>query len=254
MTMAAIELQSLCFSYPDNRRALHDVSLRIEAGESVGLIGPNGAGKSTLLMHLNGILPEAPSGQPSVFIQGVPITKSSLRQVRREVGLLFQDPDDQIFCPTVYEDVAFGPRQFGLLEKDVNDLVREALIKVGLRGSDARSPHHLSAGEKQRVCLAGILVCRPKILALDEPTRGLDPRGKRQLLSLLRSIPATKIIATHDLELVVGLCRRAIVLDEGQIVADGPAMTILSNEELMLAHGLEKPHILKHAHPHGNIP
>ena len=250
MTTAAVELKNLCFAYPDNRLALQDVSLRVEAGESVGLIGPNGAGKSTLLLHLNGILPETPSEQPSVFIHGVPITKSSLRQVRREVGLLFQDPDDQIFCPTVYEDVAFGPRQFGLPEKDVKDLVKEALLTVGLRGFDMRSPHHLSSGEKQRVCLAGILVSRPKILALDEPTRGLDPRGKRHLLSLLQSISATKIIATHDLELVVELCQRAIVLDEGKVVADGPVLTTLSDEELMLAHGLEKPHILRHSHPH----
>lgn len=248
--MFAVELKNLSFEYPDGRQALRDVSLGIEAGKSVGLIGPNGAGKSTLLMHLNGILPETHSGRSSVFIQGAAIAKSNLQQVRRDVGLLFQDPDDQIFCPTVYEDVAFGPRQLGLSENEVKDLVREGLAKVGLEGFEKRLPHHLSSGEKQRVCLAGILVCQPKILALDEPTRGLDPRGKRQLLSLLQSIPATKIIATHDLELVFKLCQRAVVLDEGRVVADGPAMALLSDEELMLAHGLEKPHILKHAHPH----
>lgn len=248
--MDAVELRSLSFAYQDGRVALRDVSLKIEEAESVGLIGPNGAGKSTLLLHLNGILPEAHAGEPSVFIHGVAVAKPSLLRIRRDVGLLFQDPDDQIFCPTVYEDVAFGPRQFGLPEKEVDDLVREALAKVGLQGFEKRSPHHLSSGEKQRVCLAGILVCRPKILALDEPTRGLDPRGKRQLVSLLQSIPATKIIATHDLELVVGLCRRAVVLDEGRVVGEGPTVTLLSDEEFMLAHGLEKPHILKHAHPH----
>jgi cobalt/nickel transport system ATP-binding protein len=250
VTMVAVELRNLSFAYRDGRVALRDVSLKIEASESVGLIGPNGAGKSTLLLHLNGILPETHSGKPSVFIHGVAVAKSSLLEIRRQVGLLFQDPDDQIFCPTVYEDVAFGPRQFGLPEKEVESLVREALVKVGLQGSEDRAPHHLSSGEKQRVCLAGILVCRPKILALDEPTRGLDPRGKRQLLELLQSIPATKIIATHDLELVVGLCRRAVVLDEGRVVGAGPVVSLLSDEAFMLAHGLEKPHILKHAHPH----
>ena len=248
--MAAVELRNLSFAYPDDRVALRDISLKIADAESVGLIGPNGAGKSTLLLHLNGILPEAPPGRPAVFINGVPVAKSSLMRVRRDVGLLFQDPDDQIFSPTVFEDVAFGPRQFGLPEKEVNGLVREALVKVGLQGFEQRSPHHLSSGEKQRVCLAGILVCRPRILALDEPTRGLDPRGRRQLVSLLQAIEVTKIIATHDLELVVRLCRRAVVLDEGRVVGDGPAEALLSNEGFMEAHGLEKPHILKHAHPH----
>jgi len=248
--VVAVELKDLSFAYPDGRVALRDVILKINEAETVGLIGPNGAGKSTLLLHLNGILPEVHAGQPAVFINGVPVAKSNLLGVRRDVGLLFQDPDDQIFSPTVYEDVAFGPRQFGLPEKEVNDLVREALIKVGLQGFEQRSPHHLSSGEKQRVCLAGILVCQPRILALDEPTRGLDPRGKRQLVSLLQSIRATKIIATHDLELVVRLCQRAVVLDEGKVVGDGPAEALLADEEFMEAHGLEKPHILKHAHPH----
>jgi cobalt/nickel transport system ATP-binding protein len=250
MTMTAVELKNLSFGYRDRPQALQDVSLRIEDGENVGLIGPNGAGKSTLLLHLNGILPEAPPREPSVFILGSPLSRSSLPQVRRDVGLLFQDPEDQLFCATVYEDVAFGPRQFGLPEGEVKGLVEQALGTVGLSGFEKRSPHHLSSGEKQRVCLAGILVCRPKILALDEPSRGLDPRGKRQLKTILRSIPATKIIATHDLELVVELCPRAIVLDEGRVVADGSAATILSDESLMLAHGLEKPHILRHVHPH----
>ncbi len=248
--MVAVELRNVSFAYPDGRAALRGVSLKIEEAESVGLIGPNGAGKSTLLLHLNGILPEALTGEPGVFIHGLPVAKSSLLEIRRQVGLLFQDPDDQIFCPTVYEDVSFGPRQFGLPEKEVGGLVREALAKVGLQGFEARSPHHLSSGEKQRVCLAGILVSQPKVLALDEPTRGLDPRGKRQLITLLRSIPATKIIATHDLELVVELCGRAVVLDEGRLVGEGPTAALLSDEEFMLAHGLEKPHILKHAHPH----
>lgn len=250
MTGLAVDVKDLRFQYHDRHEALRGVTFQVREGESVGLIGPNGAGKSTLLMHLNGILPETPDEDSCVAIFGAPITGANVLQVRRDVGLLFQEPEDQLFCPTVYEDVAFGPLQFGIPEGEAASLVHEALKKVGLQGYGKRSPHHLSSGEKQRVCLAGILACRPKILALDEPTRGLDPRGKRQLKTLLGSIPATKIIATHDLELVAELCTRAIVMDEGRIVADGPSIPLLSDEELMLSHGLEKPHGLKHIHPH----
>jgi cobalt/nickel transport system ATP-binding protein len=250
MTATAVDVRDLTFGYADNHVALRGVSFRIQEGESVGLIGPNGAGKSTLLMHLNGILPETHDHRSSISIFGLPVDESNVLTIRRDVGLLFQDPDNQLFCPTVYEDVAFGPSQFGETKKEVDALVAEALNKVGLRGYDHRSPHHLSGGEKQRVCLAGVLACRPKVFALDEPTRDLDPRGKRLLKDILRSITSTKIIATHDLELVVELCGRTIVLDEGSIVADGPTLKLLSDEEFMVAHGLEKPHILKHAHPH----
>jgi energy-coupling factor transporter ATP-binding protein EcfA2 len=166
------------------------------------------------------------------------------------VGLLFQDPDDQLFCPTVFEDVAFGPRQFGLGEGEVRRVVEQTLAMVGLAGFDTRAPHRLSGGEKRRVCLAGVLACEPRILVLDEPTSNLDPRGRRELKKLLATIPATKIIATHDLELVVELCSRAVVLDGGKVVAEGPPVDLLSDEPLMLAHGLERPHILKHLHPH----
>ena len=250
MTLPAVEVKNLGFRYEDGHVALHDVSLTIGEGESVGLIGPNGAGKSTFLLHLNGILPEDAKGEAAVWIHGVPVIKPNLARIRRDVGLLFEDAEDQLFCPTVFEDVAFGPRQFGIEDGDVEDIVRQALAKVGLQGFQRRSPHHLSSGEKQRVCLAGLLACRPKVLALDEPTRGLDPRGKRVFKTLLRTIDATKIIATHDLELVAELCTRAVVMDEGMIVADGPALSILADEDLMLKHGLEKPHILKHSHPH----
>ncbi len=236
-------------------------------GECVGLIGPNGAGKSTLLLHLNGILPDtlpsksdpgAPGRNPkseippapAVVIDGTPIDRANLAVVRRRVGLLFQDADDQIFCPTVFEDVAFGPRQFGLPRDQVEQIVREALMTVGLAGFEKRAPHRLSGGEKRRVCLAGVLACRPSVLVLDEPSSGLDPRGRRELKALLQTIPATKIIATHDLELVVELCARTILLDHGAVVAEGPTATLLGNEELMLAHGLERPHILLHQHPH----
>jgi energy-coupling factor transporter ATP-binding protein EcfA2 len=162
------------------------------------------------------------------------------------VGLLFQDPDDQLFCATVEEDVAFGPQQLGLPAT----VVTEALAQVGLTGFEKRSPHHLSHGEKRRACLAGILACQPRVLVLDEPTSDLDPRGRRELKALLQRIPVTKVIATHDLELVAELCSRVLVLDRGVIVAYGNALNLLGNESLMLTHGLERPHILRHLHPH----
>jgi cobalt transport protein ATP-binding subunit len=248
--MNAITVDRLTYRYPDGRAALADVSFRIEEGECVGLVGPNGAGKTTLLLHLNGILPEKPVAASAVSVFGLKAEREQLHEVRRMVGLLFQDPDDQLFCSTVGEDVAFGPAQFGLSEADVDARVREALASVGLSGYETRAPHHLSGGERRRVCLAGVLACHPRVLALDEPTSDLDPRGKRQLKKLLRSIDAAKLIATHDLELVVELCPRVLLLDEGRVIADGPTESILGNEELMLAHGLEKPHILRHRHPH----
>lgn len=238
----AIEVRNLSYRYPDGREALRDVSFTVAEGECVGLIGPNGAGKSTLLQHLNGILPEHADKATAVRIFG----EVDVMFRRRAVGFLFQDPDDQLFCPTVWEDVAFGPQQLGLSD----DVVRAALARVGLTGFETRSPHHLSHGEKRRVCLAGVLACQPRILALDEPTSDLDPRGRRELKGYLRDIPVTKLIATHDLELVVELCPRVILLDAGQVVRDGPTIAILNDEPLMLAHGLERPHILQHRHPH----
>lgn len=252
--MNALTIRHLSYRYPDGTLALEDVSLAIEESECVGLIGPNGSGKSTLLLHVNGILPEKLQEEDRIAVFGVALRPGSLPEIRRSVGLLFQDPDDQLFCPTVYDDVAFGPQQFGESEPEVRAAVKEALERVGLTGFDARSPHHLSGGEKQRVCLAGILACRPRLLALDEPTSDLDPRGRREFADLLRRLPATKIIATHDLELVVRLCSRAVVMDGGRVVADGPTAELLSDEALMLKHGLEKPHILLHRHPHDTYP
>jgi len=246
----AIEISNLKYRYHDGTEALRDVSLRVEPGECVGLIGPNGSGKSTLLLHLNGILPEKISADGAVKIFGGSITAKNLETIRRQVGLVFQDPDDQLFCPTVQEDVAFGPQQLGLSETDVAARVHRALEQVGLHGFDHRATHHLSYGEKRRACLAGVLACEPKILVLDEPTSDLDPRGRREFKALLREIPATKLIATHDLEMVVELCSRAIVLDRGAVIADGPVAELLGDEALMLAHGLERPHILWHRHPH----
>jgi energy-coupling factor transporter ATP-binding protein EcfA2 len=246
----ALELRGLRYRYPDGRVALDGIDLRIAPGECVGLVGPNGAGKSTLLLHLNGVLPERLAGEPGVFVHGMPLAPDTLPQIRREVGLLFQDPDDQLFCPTVADDVAFGPQQFGLPPTEVRAAVAAALAQVGLTGFEARSPHFLSQGEKSRVCLAGVLACVPRVLALDEPTSRLAPRGRREFQALLRGIPATKLIATHDLELVVALCPRVVVLDGGRVVADGPTVEVLDDEERMLAHGLERPHVLRHRHPH----
>ncbi len=246
----AIEVANLRFEYPDGKEALRGISFEVEEGECVGVVGPNGSGKSTLLLHLNGILPEILEGTTSVKIHGRPVTLENVDVIRREVGLLFQDPDDQLFCPTVFEDVAFGPKQFGFSDDVIHTTVARSLSQAGLEGFENRSPHHLSIGEKRRVCLAGVLACEPKVLALDEPTSNLDPRGKRSLHDILKTLPVTKVIATHDLEMVVELCARTIVLDNGLIVAEGPTAELLGNEELMLRHGLEKPHILRHHHPH----
>jgi cobalt transport protein ATP-binding subunit len=247
----AIKVQALCFRYPDGTAALTDVSFTVGTGECVGLLGPNGSGKSTLLRHLNGILPERlPASENAVHIEGAAVTKDNVATVRRRTGLLFQDPDDQLFCSTVREDVAFGPQQLGLTPAETDRRVQEALAQVGLTHLAHRPPHHLSAGEKRRACLAGVLASTPGILVLDEPTSGLDPRGRRELILLLRAIAATKLIATHDLELVVELCPRSLILDGGKVIADGPTAILLNDEKLMLAHGLERPHILQHVHPH----
>ena len=245
-----IAVRGLDYRYPDGHDALLDVSFTLAPGERVALIGPNGAGKSTLLLHLNGLLPDRPPSIPAVTVDGLSVAEANLREIRRRVGLLFQDPDDQLFCPTVWEDVAFGPRQLGLREPELSRLVTESLAQVGLAGFEERLPHHLSRGEKRRACLAGLLACDARVLVLDEPTSDLDPRGRRELMALLSRLPVTQLIATHDLEFVVEICARTIVLDGGRIVADGPTRRLLDDEPLMLAHGLERPHILRHSHPH----
>ncbi len=243
----ALDVRNLSFRYDDGRLALNDLSFTIEAGACVGLLGPNGAGKSTLLLHLNGLLPEKLSQSPAVFVAGVPLTSENIPAIRQNVGFMFQQSEDQLFCPTVWEDVAFGPRQLGLSGPALGRRVRENLARVKLEGFEHRRPHQLSQGEKRRVCLAGVLACEPGVLVLDEPTSDLDPRGRREFKALLASITATKIIATHDLELVVELCPRSLLLDNGRLIADGPTVDLLSDESLMLAHGLEKPHILRRA-------
>jgi cobalt/nickel transport system ATP-binding protein len=245
-----IVIDQLSFAYPDGRVALRNVSMHLQRGETAGLIGPNGAGKSTLLLHLNGLL-GLPRQAGQISIGGLPIDQARLPEIRRRVGLVFQDPDDQLFSATVEEDVAFGPRQLGLPQSEIDARVGQALASVQLGGFESRVPHHLSLGEKKRVCLAGVLACQPEVLVFDEPTANFDPRGRREFIQLCHSLPATKLIASHDLEMILSLCDRVFVLDGGQLVASGETRQILGNEPLMLSHGLEKPHSLLHHHPHG---
>jgi cobalt/nickel transport system ATP-binding protein len=217
----------------------------VAPGECAALIGPNGAGKSTTLLHLAGLLPEPGTGHGSgdVVLFGECLDARSRATAHRRVGLLFQDSDDQLFCATVGEDVAFGPRQLGLRGADLEKRVGDALSQVGLAGFEQRMPHRLSGGEKKRVALAGLLAYGPEILVFDEPTSGLDPRGRRQLISLLTGLKATILIATHDLALVAEICARTIVLDAGRVVAEGNTADILGDDELMFAHGLERPRL-----------
>jgi len=249
---AAVEVRGLSYHYPGRKQAvLEDISFSVVVGECIGVLGPNGAGKSTLLMHLNGLLPESPPREPNIWIAGQPLTAQTLDSIRQRVGLLFQDPDDQLISATVFEDVAFGPRQLGVDGALLRELVEGSLAMVGLPQFGDRESHRLSHGEKRRVCLAGVLACKPAVLVLDEPTSDMDPRGRREFKALLQSLPGAKLIATHDLELVVDLCSRVLLLDNGRLIAEGPTLSLLANEDLMLAHGLEKPHSLLHHHPHG---
>ena len=229
-----IRVDNLSFCYPDGQQALTNISLTIYHRESVALIGPNGAGKSTLLLHLNGILRS--DGVVKVFSK--PVDDKNLRWVRSKVGLVFQNPDDQLFSPTVFDDVAFGPINMGYSEAEVQQCVTRALDWVGMTGYEQRSPHHLSVGEKKRIAIATVLSMNPEILVIDEPTSNLDPGSKWSLIELLRGFSVTKIIATHDLELVKALCQRVIVFDDGHIVADDATDHILANKSLLVAHRL----------------
>lgn len=274
--MPLVEIQNVSYAYPGGPLALDHVNLTIDDGECVGLVGPNGAGKSTLLWHLNGLLPERFIGRhqgrgaaangharhlqngnvsgagegrggnvPSVRVAGWEVNESNLPRVRRAVGLVFQDPDDQLFSPTVGDDVSFGPRNLSLARDEVARRVADALAAVGLEGFDDRHPHRLSLGERKRVSLAGVLACGPRLLALDEPTANLDPRARRQVISILARMECACLIATHDLELILELCSRVALLDGGRIHADGPASQVLSDERLLVEHGLELPASLR---------
>lgn len=238
MSHHIVETKELCFAYPDGRIALNGVSFRITHGESVGIVGANGAGKSTLLLHLIGaLLPK----QGTVRVGDYPVTPKTLHKIRQSVGMVFQDPDDQLFMPTVFDDVAFGPLNQGLPEEEVRYRVERALETVGALQLKERPPYKLSGGEKRAVAIATVLSMEPDILVLDEPSSALDPFSRRRLIGLLDGFTHTKIIASHDLDLVLDLCQRTIVLSDGIIVADGATREIFNNEAIMAQGKLEKP-------------
>ena len=232
-----LSVEHLHFHYPDGHVALQDVSLKLCEGDKVALVGPNGAGKSTLMLHLNGIL----SGEGEMSIAGMRIEPDNLPVIRAMVGLVFQSPDDQLFSPTVFEDVAFGPLHMGLPEDEVRARVDEALEMVRMCKYRDRLSHHLSVGEKKRIAIATVLSMRPQILVLDEPSAGLDPRARRGLINLLRGLPITMLVSTHDLRMAQELFPRMVIMDEGKIVADGPTAELMEDEALLETHGLEKP-------------
>ena len=233
----AVSIRNLSFSYPDGHTALHGIDLSITEGERVALVGPNGAGKSTLLLHLNGTL----RGQGEIEIAGRPLRDGHFAEARSAVGLVFQNPDDQLFSPTVFEDVAFGPLYMGLPKEEVRQRVERALAEVGMSGMEKRMPHHLSLGERKRIAIATVLSMNPAILAVDEPSMGLDPRARRGLIRLLDGLEQTVVACTHDMHLVRDLFPRTVILDRGQIVADGLTSAILADTALLEKHGLEAP-------------
>jgi len=238
MSHHIVEVKDLEFTYPDRTPALCGVSFKIEHGESVAIVGANGAGKSTMLLHLNGYLTQTTG---TVRIGDYPLTPDTVQEIRRTVGMVFQDPDDQLFMSTVFDDVAFGPLNLGLPIDEVNSRVEKALETVGVSHLKDRPPHRLSTGQKRRVAIASVLSMSPDILVMDEPSAGLDPRARSQLIKLLKSFKHTKIIATHDLDMVVDLCERTIVMHDGRVSADGPTMEIFENDALLETSCLERP-------------
>ena len=233
-----VDVRGLAFAYPDSRQALRGVDLTIHPGERVALLGPNGAGKSTLLLHLNGILTPSTG---TVAISGQPATRPHLAAIRQRVGLVFHDPDDQLFMPTVRDDVAFGPANRGLQGGESGRRVDEALAAVGMADHAARPPHHLSAGQRRRVAVATVLAMQPEILVLDEPTATLDPVARRELAEILAELEVAVLLATHDLPFALQLCERSVILSDGRIVADGPTRALLADPETLAAHRLELP-------------
>jgi cobalt/nickel transport system ATP-binding protein len=238
MTEYAVKITRLSYSYPDGVKALEGIDLDVPAGERIAIIGPGGSGKSTLLLHLNGTL----SGSGTVRIMGQALAGGDIRAIRRQVGLVFQDPHDQLFCPTVFEDVAFGPLSLGIPAGEVQHRVGRTLHEVGLDLSFLLRPsHHLSLGECKCVAIASVLAMEPPILALDEPGSNLGPRVRKRIIGVLGKLPATLILATHDLEMVLALCARTVLMARGRIVADRETQQLLSDRQLMEEHGLEVP-------------
>lgn len=238
MSHHIVDLDGISYSYPDGTRALKDVSFRVTHGESVGIVGANGAGKSTILMHLNGyILPS--SG--TITIGDLELNKKTRQEIRKKVGMVFQNPDDQLFMPTVFDDVAFGPLNLGLTPEAVTERVVEALRTVGCLNLEAKPPHHLSGGQKSAVAIAAVIAMQPDILVMDEPASNLDPKSRRSLINMLKLFKHSKIIASHDLDLILDVCVRCIVIKNGEVAADGPSEAILSDRILLEDNNLELP-------------
>lgn len=238
MTTPVLDLRGVAYAYPDGHQALFGVNLHVHPGERVALLGPNGAGKTTLVLHLNGILR---AGAGSVTVSGLPVGEESMLEIRRRVGVVFQDPDDQLFMPSVRDDVAFGPANLGLRREEIEERVEGALRAVGMLEFADRPPHHLSFGQRRRVAVATVLAMRPEILVLDEPSSNLDPASRRELAEILDGLGVTLLMVTHDLPYALQLCERAVILSGGVIVADGPTGDLLADEEVMAAHRLELP-------------
>jgi cobalt/nickel transport system ATP-binding protein len=239
MSTPVINVEGLSYRYPDGTDALSDVSIHIHAGERIAMLGPNGAGKTTLILHLNGILMPQTG---SIEVSGIPLVKDTVQEVRRRVGVVFQDPDDQLFMPTVTEDVAFGPRNLGLTGGELHERVKSAMAAVVVGDLADRSPNHLSFGQKRRAAIAGVLAMQPDIVVLDEPTANLDPAARRELTGVLTSLDVTQLIVTHDLLYALELCERSVIIDRGAIVADGPTRELLTDTDLLEAHRLALPY------------
>jgi cobalt/nickel transport system ATP-binding protein len=245
MTEACLDIHNVAYAYPDGHQALFGVDLHVDRGERVAVLGPNGAGKTTFILHLNGILgAHTGSGQGAgtIAVTGLPVSKDNLQEIRRRVGIVFQDPDDQLFMPTVREDVAFGPANLGLPDSEVAERVEEALAAVAMREFADRPPHHLSFGQRRRVAVATVLAMRPDVLVLDEPSSNLDPASRRELADVLRSLDITLVMVTHDLPYALELCERSVILSGGRIVADGTTSGLLSDDALLAQNRLELPY------------
>jgi cobalt/nickel transport system ATP-binding protein len=235
---AALTVEALAFAYPDGRQALFGIDLTVDRGERVALLGPNGAGKTTLVLHLNGVLG---GGTGAIHVAGMRVAKENLREIRRRVGIVFQDPDDQLFMPSVRDDVAFGPANLGLRGEQLRERVDGALAAVGMEDVADRPPHHLSFGQRRRVAVATVLAMQPEILVLDEPSSNLDPSARRELADILLKLDLTTLVVTHDLPYALELCPRALIMNDGVVVADGPTAELLADEDLMRTNRLELP-------------
>ncbi|WP_310525763.1 ABC transporter ATP-binding protein [Nocardioides sp.] len=239
MTTPVLDLQSVAYAYPDGHQALFGVDLHVHRGERVAVLGPNGAGKTTLVLHLNGILLP---GRGTVTVSGLPVVKDNLAEIRRRVGIVFQDPDDQLFMGSVRDDVAFGPRNLGIRGAELDRRVMAALDLVGMADFVDRPPHHLSFGQRRRVAVATVLVMEPEIIVLDEPSSNLDPASRRELADILTGLDVTLMMVTHDLPYALQLCPRAVVLSDGIVAAQGRTLDILTDDALMKSHRLELPY------------